>query len=929
MQVATSPSMRLPCSVSESSSFDILHLPASSSGIRSFNTTSFQSTSIRSPRLSRNITTVTSPCVDVIHLTDSPVLSTFSTSPSASAASPSSPSLRQFEEEFKVSDVLRVAAKNLEFKKRRAVFTVVPDDDGPSRYDSSEVIGSESGAAIAQEFIRTSREGQTSKVNNSRSSQASEPGVLSTDQPDSSLQDLKQWHALTEIVSTEFSYVYDLRKLVNVYFPALSALPLESSTSIAIQQLEENVTELLNFHEPFLKALQSAKKHGSSVESLDDAIERIARLFISRASHFDLYKQFCSSQPEVHTLLGTERSRLKAEWRIFEQQCAAEGSSRHRSPERTVDLGSTDGNSGCEMVPLTASSAESSGASSLKWRIPSSSTFAFLKVSTSSRTISDMGRSGIQRSFSVDSISMPGRRLRFHDFLITPVQRICRYPILLEGLRQSKAYSEHIDTALVQAVQSMHAVTTRVNEARRVWEETNKTTMILNRIESHSIISHEFLRSLGNCLLAGPLDIAHHHHVHNPIDPPVRVQYMAAFLFSGGYLFFAKVSKNRTYRMKHWFKVSSFEIFDISEEDALVPHAFRLSRQDYHFEIAAACTSEKELWLQTIKNVVQTGGTCLSEPLSSLDIMEEFSSAVSTTHLQDDPQPAQLSPSKETFSLMRDDQQRIHAVTRPSVRVRTMAPGATKLFSVSDGSPLLLKRSTLGDRELVDREMKDVQTSSITDCRLQAQTRNETMFPPPKFAQPVQVMAMATTNKLVRRGSWLLNRSRNQCPSDTQEENTPVSPSRRANRVGPSVAPSLSALYSEPECIDTVEKPPSSNGHEQTFAGSDLTHDGMDEGIISGSSKKSMRRKNSLAAGLKELVRRTTLKRNCEDKASSRRRVSSAPPSPPLTQSGHQEKNCPTKSDNTVANESFETTNSNSTSPLRARSSLKRMIFRA
>lgn len=71
---------------------------------------------------------------------------------------------------------------------------------------------------------------------------------------------------------------------MQVYFPALSALPLESSTSTAVQQLSDNVSGLLDFHESFLKVLQSVKTHGPSIESLDDAIENTAQLFISKVT---------------------------------------------------------------------------------------------------------------------------------------------------------------------------------------------------------------------------------------------------------------------------------------------------------------------------------------------------------------------------------------------------------------------------------------------------------------------------------------------------------------------------------------------------------------------------------------------------------------------------------------------------------------------
>lgn len=347
---------------------------------------------------------------------------------------------------------------------------------------------------------------------------------------------------------------------------------------------------------------------------------------------------------------------------------------------------------------------------------------------------------------------------------------------------------------------------------------------------------------------------------------------------------------------------------------------------------------------------MRTNSTWASEPPSSLETREHIPSAASFSHLQFES--IQFSPSKETFSSapVNDDQQRSHVATRSSIRIRSpTAPGGTaKLFSIGDGPPLLLKRSTAAERDLVDREMKDIQTVSVTDCRIHAQTRSETMFPPPKFTQPVQVMAMATTNKLVRRGSWLLYRSRNSGSGSSgveqEETGVAVSPSRRTNRIGPSIAPSLSALQSEPECIDVVEKSPLTNEHAPMITGSETMHElpSISDGAQVNDSPRTPthRRKNSFAASIKGLVRKATSKRNSiqltEDKleptatdvSQSRRRVSSAPPSPPQTSHEHEIKDINTFAIDGSLDSYHNLPCTTSASPLKSRSSLKKMIFR-
>ena len=75
---------------------------------------------------------------------------------------------------------------------------------------------------------------------------------------------------------------------------------------------------------------------------------------------------------------------------------------------------------------------------------------------------------------------------RSHDFLIKPMQQICKYPLLLEALR-SKAHGQGVDAVIVATVESMWAVAMCVNEARRCHVAAARSKLIVECIEPHPV----------------------------------------------------------------------------------------------------------------------------------------------------------------------------------------------------------------------------------------------------------------------------------------------------------------------------------------------------------------------------------------------------------------------------------------------------------
>ena len=57
------------------------------------------------------------------------------------------------------------------------------------------------------------------------------------------------------------------------------------------------------------------------------------------------------------------------------------------------------------------------------------------------------------------------------------------------------------------------------------------------------------MSSLG--LLAGSLDVVHHHYVLDLVATPMHVKYLSMLLYLGSYLIVVKVGRGKAYRVKH------------------------------------------------------------------------------------------------------------------------------------------------------------------------------------------------------------------------------------------------------------------------------------------------------------------------------------------------------------------------------------------
>ena len=184
-------------------------------------------------------------------------------------------------------------------------------------------------------------------------------------------------------------------------------------------------------------------------------------------------------------------------------------------------------------------------------------------------------------------------RLEFLDHLIKPVQRICKYHLLLDQLKSRVPSHPHptagadatfdhaelltagqTESLVSHACEAMRTVVNSVNDDRRKHEDRWKTLLIASRAvpppatssssPSHPQMTPEFLMTLGNCSMSGALDVIYHRPTTSTMT---KAKYLGAFLYEQGYLVLVRVGKGKAYEPQHWFPLRDFDVLDLNDED--------------------------------------------------------------------------------------------------------------------------------------------------------------------------------------------------------------------------------------------------------------------------------------------------------------------------------------------------------------------------
>ncbi|KAL1747650.1 hypothetical protein HDZ31DRAFT_80227 [Schizophyllum fasciatum] len=666
-------------------------------------------------------------------------------------------------------------------------------------------------------------------------------------------EDTRKYHALMELLTTEVGYVLDMRALVLIYLRNLANLTSRpafsrsgsSFTSISrvnsansihqgafalttvdgqgVQHLSpsaskerdkgrvilsaaemdimmRNAEDIMQLHEEFVDELREALlPHGirmgvvrseegwpelndQSDCDIDSAIGVVATKFAVESSRFNMYEAFCTGHQEATEVIRRVQHQHPPEWDEFERRCS--DLVHEMSPRPSVE----DTRPAPHAASATAALANPESFSS---DLPTPSP---RKRSRSVHSLDGAVRSLRRRSVAArEALPFPNelrsRRLTLMDYLIKPIQRICKYPLLLDQLKPSRgalrlsaaqpARRSAVHVAVESAAQAMRHVAAAVDAARARQAVCVQSALIVARIASalrlsssssasqHSLpaslnMTSSFLSSLGTCLLAGSLDVVHQ----SPrqavaASASIKAKYLGAFLYLGGYLILVKVCKGKVYEPKHWFSLADFEIVDLDERDAMLPCAFRLLGRGHQFELAAACQREKEAWMASMREAKAHRTSWINEPTPSLyldarggpiqqpaeaegvQIITPLPTIQSIPELRGSSSLKALEESLMAVVERGDGQQgfveasrRLHDGPPQHIAAsrRSSTASVKAIFSSADNETVVIRRASHNARLAVDRGLLDVISEPVLAARAQASRREEDLFQAPSLA---------------------------------------------------------------------------------------------------------------------------------------------------------------------------------------------------
>ncbi|OUM62149.1 hypothetical protein PIROE2DRAFT_11649 [Piromyces sp. E2] len=195
-------------------------------------------------------------------------------------------------------------------------------------------------------------------------------------------------------------------------------------------------------------------------------------------------------------------------------------------------------------------------------------------------------------SFIRDFNGKTHSRLHLQDFLIKPVQRICKYPLLLKELiHYSDDNCEELN-GLKEALTVMSEVAREIDHVKWLIERVQRTDKFVDRLDIQDQFKYIIMERYGDMILSTGLEV---------VMEKERVNYRGVFLFRK-HMFIVKPKRSRNYRVKMHLILDEFYFQPYPESNC-----FRLVQKNTGIiiDFFAFSTVESKIWIELMETLVE------------------------------------------------------------------------------------------------------------------------------------------------------------------------------------------------------------------------------------------------------------------------------------------------------------------------------------
>ncbi|KAJ3033730.1 Phosphatidylinositol 3,4,5-trisphosphate-dependent Rac exchanger 2 protein [Rhizophlyctis rosea] len=196
-------------------------------------------------------------------------------------------------------------------------------------------------------------------------------------------------------------------------------------------------------------------------------------------------------------------------------------------------------------------------------------------------------------------------KLDLKDYLIKPVQRLCRYPLLLQELIKTTDADAPDYVDLISAYSIMQEVVVDIDSAKFMMENLQRTDRFFTRLENTLQIDAPKRMDCGEMLYGGGLLFIDH-----PDISGAKIKYRGVFVFPE-FLFVVKPKRSSVYNLKLCIPLATYQFRYLGSRETPLPYAFRLKHAEagHHFDFGTQSDRERGAWGEVLTRLTASTPT--------------------------------------------------------------------------------------------------------------------------------------------------------------------------------------------------------------------------------------------------------------------------------------------------------------------------------